>query len=163
MLVLSPFQRPEDLVLSSVIPAIFDFVWAIFSVTMSTKEVQIGDQAALELLFVFLRRSIDRFLSYISRLCSISPIQNFITASIGIALKNITMSFADEGIVRGLRVIEALTEIRNNVVIECLKDTHVHVVPALLDLIFSLYFSCSQMSIAKVLLFYAHLSPDGFK
>lgn len=79
------------------VPVIFDFVWAVFSVTMSSKEIQIADQAALELVFVFFRRHTDLFLQYISKLSSMSPIQNFIHASVGISLKNITQSFTDEG------------------------------------------------------------------
>ncbi|KAI6177113.1 hypothetical protein M3Y97_00871800 [Aphelenchoides bicaudatus] len=133
------------------------------SITMSSQEVEAGDQSALELLFVFFRRHTDPFLAYLSKMSSMSSTQNFITASIGIALKSVTRSFADEGIVRGLRVIEVIMEIRNDAVLSCLNGTHVHVVPAVLDLIFSIYFSCAQMSIAKILLFYAHLSPNEFK
>lgn len=130
---------------------------------MSTKEIQPGDQATLELLFIFFRRHTDLFLKYISKLCSFESVKNFIHASIGISLKNITQSFADESIVRGLRVIEVIIDIRNEDVLACFRDATDHIIPAILDLIFSVYFSCSQMSIAKILFFFAHYSPDSFK
>lgn len=71
--------------------------------------------------------------------------------------------FINLGIVRGLRVIEVVTDIRNEDVLGCLQGTQVHIIPALLDLVFSVYFSCAQMSIAKILFFFAHFSPEEFK
>jgi hypothetical protein len=130
---------------------------------MSTKDVQAGDQATLELVFIFFRRHIELFLKYVSKLSSFFSVKNFIHASIGISLKSITQSFTDESIVRGLRVIEGIVDIRNDDVLACLNETNTHIIPAVLDLIFSVYFSCTQMSIAKILFFFAHYSPDDLR
>jgi hypothetical protein len=125
--------------------------------------MQDGDHATLELLFVFFRRHTEAFLTYIRRLCSLEPVQNVINASIGISLKSITQSFFDEGIIRGLRVIEVIIDVKNEDVLACVRDANSHIIPAVLDLVFSVYFSASQMSIAKILFFYAHYCPDEFK
>jgi hypothetical protein len=130
---------------------------------MNVEEVQAGDLSILELLFAFFRRHVDSFLAYVTRLSSMDSVQTFLNAAVGIALKSVLKSFNEEGIVRGLRVIESIVEIRNNDILACLSGTYAYIMPSLLDLVFTVYFSSCQMSMAKILIFIAQFAPNEFR
>ncbi|KAI6241028.1 hypothetical protein M3Y99_00414000 [Aphelenchoides fujianensis] len=101
--------------------------------------------------YVLLNRHHETLNAFIATKSSNDPACTFVNSAAGLALKTIHRSQSEDGIARGLRVLEKLSTSPNPAITNNLREVAPHVINAIFDLVRSFHFNSVQNSTAVIL------------